>query len=657
MASEAANETVRAHCPSCVEPLLEDGANRVCSRCRGRYEIIAGVLDLRLHPGEAPAPDPLDAGALERSLASLDRGQPWKEALEALLLDLASEDADALMLAIKESRGAWLPMLRGEPGTALFVGNALSGTSVALAQAGWRVTVLEQNLERLRLARHRARDSHPERFTAVAAGDAPSAPFADRAFDLVVLEQDLPWRARDARLDFEELDRVCARELVLVADNRLGYKRSAGVRGHFFVPGPVAFLRGVARPGERRTLRGYRALFERFERTRAFALYPHAREFSHVVALDRKLPRLTLGPKERRNRLKLAGHSFGLFPVLAPSFAVFGERGVAAPTRIERVLAELAERLGEPLPRAEILVATRSETALVHTAPDAKGGKGGMEGRGDPGGPGAADAPQGRWTLHFPLAPQKRRLLAKHHAFLHRLRRDFPAVRVPEPLFEGELDGLWLTCERRLPGLTAPHYSGDRRVTARMFAQAAEDFSTLLVAPPRAFTRERFDELVAPRFEIVARHAAVASTERALARLRDEARERLVGRVFPLALYHGDLRGKHVQVDSDGSVLGYLDWGAGEDVFLPYLDLLHLVAHQRKQEEDCLPARTWQLLQERDGLREHERAALDAYAERVRLDAGFCAALERIYPVLVAAMAELNWAYSRPRWIHREFGV
>ena len=32
-------------------------------------------------------------------------------------------------------------------------------------------------------------------------------------------------------------------------------------------------------------------------------------------------------------------------------------------------------------------------------------------------------------------------------------------------------------------------------------------------------------------------------------------------------------------------------------------------------------------------------------------------ALEELYPVLVAAMAEKNWDYSRPRWLHAGFGL
>ncbi|HUR27571.1 MAG TPA: hypothetical protein VM509_05245, partial [Planctomycetota bacterium] len=58
---------------------------------------------------------------------------------------------------------------------------------------------------------------------------------------------------------------------------------------------------------------------------------------------------------------------------------------------------------------------------------------------------------------------------------------------------------------------------------------------------------------------------------------------------------------------------------------------------------------------ERDDLRENERRALDLYRERLGLDERFRRALEELYPVLVAAMAERNWDYSRPRWLARQF--
>ena len=85
--------------------------------------------------------------------------------------------------------------------------------------------------------------------------------------------------------------------------------------------------------------------------------------------------------------------------------------------------------------------------------------------------------------------------------------------------------------------------------------------------------------------------------------------------------------------------------------------MLHLVAHERKHEANLTAAQAWRIVRERTLLREHERDALDLYCAELRLSEDVRSALEALYPVLVAAMAEKNWDYSRPRWLARQFGV
>ncbi|MCP3914628.1 MAG: hypothetical protein GY711_03610 [bacterium] len=597
-------------------------------------------------------PEPTTPTTIERTLQRLRGGTPYKAALEALLLDLDEDTSEQLMLLHKESRAAWLPLLANARGRALFLGNAFSGTIPPIAFVGFHLTVVDHDPRRLAFSSFRDREYVPGRTSYIAAGLDARLPFASNSFDLVVLEQGPPNPATGWSFDMSELTRVARSEIVMCVDNRLGYKRSIGKRGIYHVPGPLEYVRGALRaPRGERTLRAYRRMFgPDFERPRAFALYPHARDFSHVVGLDAQRPRLTIGPRERKNKIKLAGKALGLFPVLAPSFALIARRrgGQAQQPRVERVLSALAERIGEERPELDILVATRSNDCLMLTAPHAAVD--------DPSRDEAGSAP-GYWTLHVPLSPQKKRLVRIHHGFLARLRSDFPTVNVPEPLFEGELDGMWLTCERRLAGLTAPNMTGELGATRRTFLDAARDMASLVVREAQPCDAETFEAHVGRSFELVMRYVAVGSTRRALERMRDEARERLIGRSLPLVFYHADLRGKHVQVRRDGSVVGYLDWGASLECFLPYVDLLHLVAHQRKQEERCSSGATWKLVRDRGNLREHEREALEEYVRRVGLDTEVRATIEAIYPVLVAEMAERNWDYSRPRWMHRQFGL
>jgi aminoglycoside phosphotransferase (APT) family kinase protein len=527
----------------------------------------------------------------------------------------------------------------------LFLRNALSGSITPLASAGFRVTVLDASDERRRFAEARAAAHTPGAVRTAAAPADPRLPFPDQAFDVVVQEDGLPEGSGLFAHTLAECLRVARGEVLLTADNRLAYKRSSGRRGDFRVPGPLAYARAALWPrrGER-TLRGYRRLFagDGFERPRAFALYPHARDFTHVVALDEELPALAIGPKERRNRLKLAGHALGLFPVFTPSFALLARRnGPSAPSRLERILDALAERTGEPRPCAEEVLGTRGNTLVVQTrAP-------GATGRGVP----------GAWTLHVPLCPKNVPQLELHVRTLELVRTRFPRVPVPEPLFHGWIEGLWLSCERRLAGRTAPQITGDRARVDRMQHAAAEHLAQLVTRPARTFTAADFAEQIERRVRLVQAHAGVESTQRNLERLLDATRERLVGAQLPLVLYHGDLRSKHVQVDEQGGVLGYLDWGTTEEQGLPLFDLLHLLVHERKQERAITAGAAWRSFLDGRELRRGETEALARYCTATGLTKDVADAITRLYPALVAHVAEANWDYSRPRWLQRQFGL
>ncbi len=447
---------------------------------------------------------------LTRTFEREEQGWSFRRALEALLLELDDASADLLALQLREGRGAWLTQLGSSGGRALFVGSALSGTITALALQGYQVNVIDADAGRRRLCAFRAREQTPGR---VELAEHPSGPYA-----LVVFEDGLP----ASQQGLAECEALLASdgELVLVGDNRLAYKRSLGRKGAFRVPRPVEFLR-LAVTGElrERTLRGYRRALAigRVRTVEGFALYPHRLDYSHVVALERDYPALSIGPMEKKNWLKLAGKALGLFPVLAPSFALIGRRS-SGTKRIERVLGALAEKLGERTPAVEAVVATRGNSAVVHTRE------------------GAA------WTLHIPLAPKNLRQTEHHLRVLGDVRARFPGVPVPEPLFFGTLEGLTFACERRLPGWTAPQACGDALRIGRMLGQVADALAKLVVRPSRTFDEADFETQVRARFRLVLEHASVPSTIQRLERMLAEARAKLVGRPLPLVFYHADVR-------------------------------------------------------------------------------------------------------------------
>jgi aminoglycoside phosphotransferase (APT) family kinase protein len=121
---------------------------------------------------------------------------------------------------------------------------------------------------------------------------------------------------------------------------------------------------------------------------------------------------------------------------------------------------------------------------------------------------------------------------------------------------------------------------------------------------------------------------------------------------------HGDLRSKHVQVDQEGNVLGYLDWGATEERDLPLFDLLHLIINERKQEAQLNAGEAWRAFCTKgENQREHEQIAIEIYCKRLELPEPVQRAIEALYPLFVADAAEKNWDYSRPRWVRRQFGL
>ncbi len=629
-------------CPRCGSELELRGSDELaCAPCAARFLRCGGLWDLRVSPERGVAPAPLETPDFTLAFERHAAGESYKSVIESLLLALPSERAERLMLLLRESRGAWHPLVTARAGECLFLGNALSGTITPLANAGFHVHVLDPSPERARFAELRSRSHSPGRVRACIGGDGPRLPFADGAFELVVQEEGLPRIHGPFGHDLDECRRVARGELVLGADNRLAYKRSSGKRADFHVPGPLAYARAVALRRGERTLSGYRRLLAApaFAPARAFALYPDARDFSHVVSVDSPAPRLTIGPLERKNRAKLVARRLGLFPWLTPSFALFAARrsGASPMTRIDRILRELAVRVGEPAPEVEQLVATRRNTAVIHTR-------------------GRSDEAAGRWTLHISLCPNNVREFEWHARSLGELRATFPTLPVPEPLFAGEIDGIALTCERRVPGWSGAQIGGAKRMRT-MLEETSAHFARLIVRPAQPLSEAEFDALLAPRFALVARHAAVPSTIANLERLNESAREHLIGRPLSRVRCHADLRSKHIQVDEDGHVLAFLDWSTNEPEGIPYYDLLHLAIHQRKREVRSTAGAAWRYVREVDPRDDPARACLDSYAHALGLEDEVVLALESIYPVLVGAMVETNWEYSRPRWLQQNFSL
>lgn len=584
-------------------------------------------------------PTPLKRSDLDAALRALDAGAEFKATLESLLLALPAERAERLMLCMREGRAAYTPLLSTRSGRALFCGNALSGTAAALGRCDLDLTVVDESAARLRFAEHRDRQwcfgkTHFVRL------EGQLLPFEDREFDLVVSEPAVAPFGDGREIAASELWRVGRGEWVRHAENRLAYKRSTGKRGEFAKASLSGFLRGVHADREHPIgTRGFASRLSREARKQErqpiwtnYALYPHQNDFSHVVACDGAGPSLTVGPKERQNRPKLAAQRAGLFPWLAPSLLAVGRTTLSA-TRLDGLLETVAGELGVPTPRPAVLVATRGNTAVVHTEP-------------------SVSSADGRWTLHLPLSAHQTAQARRHFARLKQLRQDHPGCPVPEPLWESEWCGAYACVEQRLEGWTAPQLTGDLQAAERTYDSVATALAQLATEAPQTLDDARLDDLFTAKVRLVQRFCAHEALAAELDERLQRARELAAGERIPRVVYHSDLRAKHVQVTPAGDLLGLLDWGSSRNADLPYFDLLNLIVHDRKQQAGRSLGWAWDLAQQ-GKLRDYEQRALAAYADALGLSQRYCDAIETLYPALVGAMAESNWDYSRPRWLAR----
>lgn len=595
-----------------------------------------------------PAPacaGPIGPAALARfAQRCADSGA--RPALEATLLELDRQAAGRWMMLLREGRAAFLPMLTAG-GTALLIGNAGSGAALALLRAGYRLLLADRCRLRAAAALAYLRALLGERAPLAAlCFDGEHLPLGDQCIDLIVRESPAPPLGLEGGPSLAELARVARRELLIAAENRLAYKRSSGQRADFRLLSPIELLRRLARPGPgEASLGGHlrRLRAAGFDRGRALALYPHSHDWSHLLALDGPRPRLTVGPMERRNRLKLVALRTGCVPWFAPSFALLAHKPGAAPSAPawRGLLERTAQAAGEPVPELDVLIATRGNSAVLQTSL-----------------PGADERdPRGRFTLHLALSPQQEVQARRHFARLGEIRARLPDFPIPAPLHQEQGPLGHAIAERRLPGHSAAQFTGQADVLGPLYARLAQCLATLRVAPARELERPEFERLIWARVELVASRALVASTRGALEGFGRLAEERLLGLSFPRVLYHADLRAKHVMTDPQGRCFGLLDWGSSEAADLPYFDLLNLILHDRKQAAGRSIAWAWGLVRARGpaGLEPHERGALEDYAARLELPELYCRTIEQIYPLLVSAMAEANWDYSRPRWVHENF--
>jgi aminoglycoside phosphotransferase (APT) family kinase protein len=441
----------------------------------------------------------------------------------------------------------WTLFTQPAQGRALVLGDALSPDVAALAQLGLRVVVADTDAGRI---------GHIPRGVRVARSGA--LPFADGAFALVVAH---------GRWDAAELKRIGTGERVWIG--------AASSRG----------------PGRR------------------LALLPSVARCEQVAALDGAFPRVAVQPGQRRERWLRAAQSTGTLGFVHRARARFeGARGA---TRLELLLADIAQRLDEPVPASEHVLASCGGTLEVWTA--------------------AGRGAGGRWRLHLATRSEHVPALEHGHRLQAELRRDAPGTPVPEPLALAQTAGLWAVCERRVDGW--PLTARRARDPAPLLRQVSRALAGLARGEPRTLARRDVEQA------LEGWRAECARPDPAFDRRAERMGESLAGLILRDVALHGDLRPRHVLVDGACRLVALVHWSLGRARGWPMLDLVHLWLHLRRAASGTSLGRLLALAAERSGLEPWERALFDEHAAWMGLDRDAWRMLLCAWPLHAASVA------------------
>ncbi|MBI3820330.1 MAG: phosphotransferase [Planctomycetes bacterium] len=596
----------------------------------------------------APAPFQDCESQFARFLQKAGAPGVWRDAWEELLFTIPARAASAAEWGTRESVGAAALLARGgAEGPALVLGSGLLGTAPARAALGGEVVAADDNAARVEFVNLRARANNLTIRGVQINADKP-LPFADATFaSAIVPDAPAGLPGIGVANALAEARRVLkpGGDLIFLASNRFGYKRFTGLHGRFEKPGIAGLARRIfIDPTGERTLRGWRGEISRagFVIFNECAAYVSHLDYHYLASLDRKrFPKLEIGPKERANVMKWIGYRLGLFPWLAPSFAIAAAAADGASItqqketwmqHIARAALEAAGADGTAA-RVDHLLATRGNAALLLVNGGARG-----------------------VVARVPLCGKEDRLGRVHLQFSERLRARIGGFPAPRPFGECNIRGARVWVEERLPGWNAAQFTGDANGRERTYLQLSRLLAQLRIEDA-VLDEPRIEELIHSRARLTASRVREAETANLILSVARAAGAALLGRRCPLVIAHGDLRAKHCLVGDAGEVTGLLDWGTAREPNLPLFDILHFIVHDRKQQFDATldDAATSTLLDR--SLHPREERAIVEYCNLLGIDDALRAACERLYPIEVATTAFLNWDYDRPNWVKMNFGT
>lgn len=336
-------------CTTCRSPLTETPADLKCPSCGIRYPRKNGI----------PFFCKGDYYFVEIAETEMDRlldiirTEGWKAALHD---HLRFRDRGTYAISCDESRLDWRFLYPiNKSSTVLDMGCGWGGISLSLAQRAGQVVSMDVSEKRLTCLDLRAREEKIANITTVCGGDTLILPFADKTFDLIVLNGVLEWLGifhremtpRDVQLaKLREIRRILKDDgaVYIGIENRIGYVYFLGGRDHnklrftTLMPRPMADWYTRLRTGEPyRTYTyspaGYRTLLAEagFSKLDIYATIPSYRDvffLAHINdtnALDFFFARLLQARTVKRRIIRFCARALlraGIFKHIFPEIGM-----------------------------------------------------------------------------------------------------------------------------------------------------------------------------------------------------------------------------------------------------------------------------------------------------------------------------------------------